>query len=259
MLSRPSIRHSERAFVVEGAKIVQVALSSGTAIESIFVGAEDGGSASTSALVTAAISAGARVFDLGPGVLERVADTVAPQPVCAIVAAVDVTLESLIERPVTGEDTAAPGPSRLWLVCVDVRDPGNLGSILRVAAASGIAGVIVCAGSVDPYNPKTVRASAGAIFQVPFARTGDAPATLAALKAAGCRLVGTTASGGTNYLELDFGGDVALLLGNEAVGLPGELEAVLDGWVTVPMAAGPESLNVAMCAAVLCFEAVRRR
>jgi TrmH family RNA methyltransferase len=258
LLSRPSVRHSERAFVAEGAKIIEVALRSGRPIETLFVAAEGAGNAAVLAVVSEAANAGARVFDLGPGVMERVADTITPQPVCAVVAAVDVTLGPLLDRPERAHETATQAADRLWLVCVDIRDPGNLGSILRVSAASGVAGVIVCAGSVDPYNPKTVRASAGAIFQVPLVKSDDVSAALAQLRAAGCRLFGTTAGGGTNYLEVDFGGDVALVLGNEASGLPAELEEALDGWVTIPMVGGTESLNVAMTAAVLCFEAVRR-
>jgi TrmH family RNA methyltransferase len=255
------VRQSERAFVAEGAKLIEVAIRSGRPIETIFVAAESESTAATRSLVAEAETAGARVFHLGPGVLERIADTVTPQPICAVVTAVDVTLESLLARPESTDEAAdgstAPQVRRLWLVCVDVRDPGNLGSILRVAAASGVAGVIVCSGSVDPYNPKAVRASAGSIFQVPLVKAPDAPATLAALRAAGCRLFGTTAEGGTDYLEVDFGGDVGLVLGNEASGIPGGLEMALDGWVTIPMAPGTESLNVAMTAAVLCFEAVR--
>jgi TrmH family RNA methyltransferase len=259
------VRQSERAFVAEGAKLIEVATRSGRPIESVFVAAESEGTAATRALIAELERAGTRVFDLGPGVMERVADTVTPQPICAVVAAVDVTLESLLARPggtdearEQGAAAALPPPlGRLWLVCVDVRDPGNLGSILRVAAASGVAGVIVCAGSVDPYNPKAVRASAGAVFQVPLVKAPDAAVALAAIKETGCRLLGTVAEGGTPYLDVDFGGDVGLVLGNEASGLPGELEAVLDSWVTIPMAGGTESLNVAMTAAVLCFEAMR--
>jgi RNA methyltransferase, TrmH family len=258
LLSRPSVRHSERAFVAEGAKIIEVALRSGSSIETVFVAAEGSDDAIVQELVSEVGRAGARIFDLGPGVMERVADTVTPQPVCAVVASLDVTLESVMARVDDSHEPAAARPNRLWLVCVDVRDPGNLGSILRVAAASGVAGAIVCTGSVDPYNPKTVRASAGAIFQIPFVKAGDASSTLAALRAAGCRLVGTAATGGTSYLDVDFAGDVAFVLGNEASGLPGELDAALDACVTIPMAAGPESLNVAVAAAVLCFEAARR-
>jgi TrmH family RNA methyltransferase len=251
------VRQSERAFVAEGAKLVEVAFRSGRPIETVFV-ATEGTTPAIAALVAEVASTGARVFDLGPGIMERVADTIAPQPVCAVVGAVDVTLEQLLERSPGSDETVAALARRLWLVCVDVRDPGNLGSILRVAAASGVAGVIVCAGSVDPYNPKAVRASAGAIFQVPLVKSSDALSTLAALRSSGCRLLGTTAEGGTDYLAVDFEGDVALVLGNEASGLPDDLATALDGWVTIPMATGTESLNVAMTAAVLCFEAARR-
>jgi len=249
------VRQAERAFVAEGVKLIEVALRSGRPIETVFV-ATEGATPAIAALVAEVASTGARVFDLGPGVMERVADTITPQPVCAVVGAVDVSLESVLDRPAGDEAPVSPA-GRLWLVCVDVRDPGNLGSILRVAGASGVAGVLACAGSVDPYNPKTVRASAGAIFNVPLVKAPDATATLAALRSAGCRLLGTTAEGGTDYRDVDFEGDVALVLGNEASGLPSELASSLDGWVTIPMATGTESLNVAMTAAVLCFEAAR--
>jgi TrmH family RNA methyltransferase len=250
--------------VVEGAKIIEVAMRSGRPIETVFVATEGSGDAIVEELASEAGRAGARVFHLGPGVMERVSDTVTPQPVCAVLATVDLSLESLLDRPQgPGEqdthEAASQSAGRLWLVCVDVRDPGNLGSILRVAAAAGVAGVIVCAGSVDPYNPKAVRASAGAIFQVPLVKAGDASSTLAALASGGCRLLGTAAQAGKDYLDADFGGDVALVLGNEAAGLPDYLGEVLDESVTIPMAAGTESLNVAMTAAVLCFEAARRR
>ena len=93
--------------------------------------------------------------------MQRVADTVSPQSVCAVVGIADVGLEDLLARPATAVDQA------VLLVCVDVRDPGNLGAVLRIASATGAAGVICCAGTVDAYNPKVVRSSAGAVFQMP--------------------------------------------------------------------------------------------
>lgn len=238
--------------MAEGPKLIEVALRSGRSIESVFVAADARSSPSVSALLSEVEETGARVFDLAAGVMERVADTVTPQPICAVVATTDLDVTSLLEQPVRA------GARRLVLVCVDVRDPGNLGAVLRIAAAAGASGVIVCAGSVDPYNPKTVRASAGAIFQVPLVKASDPSTTLPEVREAGFRLLGTTAAGGMDYLEVDLSADVALVLGNEASGLPQELEAVLDGTVTIPMAEGTESLNVAMTAAVLCFEVARR-
>ena len=100
-------------------------------------------------MIEQALGAGVRVYQLGPGVMERVADTVTPQPLLAVVAFVDVGLDAL-------------AGASLVVVCADVRDPGNAGTVLRSAEAAGADGVICCDGSVDVYNPKTVRASAGA-------------------------------------------------------------------------------------------------
>lgn len=236
--------------VAEGPKLIEVALHNGRAIESAFVAPEARRHPEIARVLGELERGGARVFELAPGVMERVADTVTPQPVCAVVAAEETTLPDLL--------AAAPPGDRLYLVCADVRDPGNLGSVLRIAAASGSAGVITCAGSVDPSNPKVVRASAGAVFQLPVVRAPAATETLQSLRSAGVRVLGTTARGGTDYLAAELSGVVALVLGNEASGLTPGLEASLDEAVTIPMASGSESLNVAMTAAVLCFEARRR-
>jgi len=205
------------------------------------------------ALVERAGRAGLAVFELGPGIMERVADTVSPQSVCAVVEAVDLGLDELLSR-------SGPSPERgVVLVCVDVRDPGNLGAVLRIAGATGVSGVICCEGTVDPFNPKVVRASAGALFKVPLVTDvmpGDALGSLATV---GYRCWATVPRGGTDYEVANLDGPTALVLGNEGAGLPAEVVKRLDGSLTIPMADGTESLNVAMTAAVLCFDAVRRR
>ncbi len=237
--------------MAEGIKVVEAALAAGAPVESLFIGAEGAGNEAVGRLADEALRRGARVFDLGEGVMERVADTVTPQPVCAVVKAVDVGIDAIAGTP---QDRA-----RLVLVCADVRDPGNLGAVLRSATASGADGVVVCAGCVDVYNAKTVRASAGSIFHVPIVRGGTPGEVVGVMTGAGFSVFGTAASGGTDYLETDFSRDVAIVLGNEASGLPGELAEALDGQITIPMAESTESLNVAMTAAVLCFEAARQR
>lgn len=203
------------------------------------------------ALLRRARDAGARVFALRPGLLETVSDTVTPQPVCAVAPFVDVPLDGLLAPAALAE-----GPV---VVCVTVRDPGNLGAILRSADAAGCAGVVVCGESADPYNPKVVRASAGALVRVRLAVGGDPEGVLAALAAAGVRALATVARDGDDYRSASLDPPVALVLGNEASGLDPGLRARLDGAVTIPMAGRGESLNVAMAATVLCFEAARRR
>src|SRR5262249_34981120 len=146
---------SERAFVAEGAKIIGEALDSGVAIESVFYAPDAERSPSDDAVVERARAAGGRVLPLAPGVLERVADTVTPQGVLGVVGSVDVGLDAL-------------GATGLVVVLEDVRDPGNVGAIIRSADASGADGVICLSGTADLYNPKVVRASAGSLFHLPI-------------------------------------------------------------------------------------------
>jgi len=253
LLRRSSVRGTERAFAAEGVKVVQAALEAGAPVECLFVAANWHSSASTAAVVERASQAGVRTFELGPGVMERVADTVSPQSVCAVVGAIDIGLDELL---------ASSGPSSdagVILVCVDVRDPGNLGAVLRIASAAGVSGVICCAGTVDPYNPKVVRASAGALFRLPLVADVTAADALERLAGAGYRCWATGPHGGADYASADLDGPTAFVLGNEGAGLPSDVMDRLDGSVTIPMAEGTESLNVAMTAAVLCFEVARRR
>jgi len=178
-------------------------------------------------------------------VLERVADTVTPQPVAAIVRRTSVELGAL-------------QGARFLVVCVDVRDPGNLGTVLRVAEGSGAGGVICCEVYVDAYSPKTVRASAGSLFHVPVVAGGEPLEVLDRMGRWGVHRLGTDAHRGAPYDSVDFTVPTAVVLGNEAHGLSDDLAAALDGTVSIPMVGRTESLNVGMAAAVLCFERARQ-
>lgn len=241
LLSQPSYRRAERAFVVEGSKLVAEALGSG-AVEGVYAAREG----LDDQVVEQATRQGVRVFPLGPGVLERMTDTVTPQPVVAVAAMLDVRLGDVRD-------------AGLAVVCVDVRDPGNLGTVLRTAEASGAGAVICCEGTVDVYNPKCVRASAGSLFHVQVVAGGDAVEVLEQMGAWGMRRLGTSAGTGTPYFDADLVRPAALVLGNEATGLHGPAAGTVDEWVTIPMVGRAESLNVGMAAAVLCFEAARQR
>ena len=174
--------------------------------------------------------------------LERVATTERPQPNIAIVRA----------RP---GDTAVLDADRscdLVVVADGLSDPGNLGTILRSAEAAGVDAVVLTPGSVDPLNPKAVRASAGALFHVPVVE-----ATLDDVRAAGLTLVGTSSHQGVRHTEAEWTGRVALVLGNEAHGLADDAD--VDRWVRIEHQGRAESLNVAMAATVIVFEAARHR
>jgi len=228
--------------VVEGTKLLAEALDAGARVGTVFAGPD-----APAELLARAEGAGARLVQLAPGVVERVATTVHPQPVMAVVADVAVGLDDL-------------QGARLVVVCVDLGDPGNAGTVLRSAEAAGADGVIFCGHSVDVYNPKTVRASAGALFHVPVVVAEDDPSgVLDRLRTMGLRRLGAVVGSGRDYTTADLTDPVALVLGNEAVGLPAAVTETLDDRITIPMAGRSESLNVGMAAAVLCFEAARQR
>ncbi len=223
-----------------------MALDAGATVEAVYVAPEGRTNEGVGTVVDRAFAAGVRVFDLDPGVIERVSDTVHPQPVLAVVGFTPAPLEV-----VRTHDTV--------LVLVDVRDPGNAGTIIRTADASGVGVVIHCDGSVDPTNPKVVRASAGSIFQVPVVLGGDPVAVVDTLRQWGFTTVGTAVRDGIDYAGFDWRQRVALVFGNEASGLEEALISGLDARVSVPMVGRAESLNVAVSASVLCFEALRQR
>ena len=228
--------------MLEGTKVISEALDAGVALEAVFV--DGAGDDTVRPLLQRALDAGVRVHALQPGLIERVADTVTPQPVMAIAPWVDVPLERVRSADFV-------------VVCVDLRDPGNAGTVLRSAEGAGASAVVFCDGSVDVFNPKTVRASAGSLFHVPVVNGGAVEDVLGSLGEWGVRRLGTAAQDGVAYDEVDLTAPVAIVLGNEAHGLPDGL--TLDGSVTIPMAGTGESLNVGMAAAVLCFEVARQR
>ena len=232
--------------MVESAELLSVAWEAGAPIEAVYVAPEGRAAPAVASVVDRIFESGVRVFDLAPGVIERIADTVAPQPVLGVVGYAPRSLESV---------TAAP----TVLVCVDVRDPGNAGTIIRTADASGIGAVICCDGTVDPTNPKTVRASAGSLFHVPVVVGGDAAMVMETLRREGFTLVGTVVRQGTDYTEFDWRQRFALVFGNEASGLDSSMTNQLDTLVSIPMVGRAESLNVSVSAAVLGFEALRQR
>ncbi|MAT03785.1 MAG: rRNA methyltransferase [Acidimicrobiaceae bacterium] len=180
----------------------------------------------------------AAVFELGDGVLERVASTERPQPNLAVVAMPERSIDlSTID---------------LAIVADRLSDPGNLGTILRSAEAAGVDVVVVTPGSVDPYNPKVVRATAGALFHIPVVE-----ADLAAVRATGLRLIGTSSHQGDPHTTADWTGRIAIVMGSEAHGLAAD--APIDQWVRIEHRGRAESLNVAMATTLLAFEAARQR
>ena len=224
--------------------MLEAALDRDADLESAYVG--PGADRSFSFLVRRLRDVGVPIDVLKEGVLERIGDTVTPQPVLAVATMTHAALDDL-------------GAHGLALVAVAVRDPGNAGTLLRSAEAAGAAGVVFCGNSVDPHAPKVVRSSGGAVFGIPVVEENDPVKVLDALGHHGRRRLAAVASGGEDLERVDLTGSVAIVLGNEASGLPSDVAFQLDGKVTIPVDPPAESLNVGMAGTVLAFEAARQR
>ncbi len=247
LIGRRSSRLDDGVAVVEGPHAVEAALGAGVEIAELFVG-ED---ASADLRALAERAGGATV--VRAGVLDQVLSTRTPQPIAAVVPWRPVTVGTLAAA------AAAPGAGPL-VVLHEVQDPGNLGTALRSAAAFGACGLVVTAGSTDPSAPKCVRASAGALFQVPVAVGDPLDAVLEALRAVAVPVVAAAVTHtGVAPDAVELAGPVALLLGNEGRGLPADVVDAVSTVVTIPVATGVESLNLAMAATVLLFESERQR
>ena len=173
---------------------------------------------------------------------DSVAETVTPQGVLA-----------LVKMP---EHTAAElsGSGKNLLLLETLQDPGNLGTILRTAEAAGIGGIILSADSVDAFSPKTVRATMGAVFRVPFVYVSDFAQTVLGLKENGYTVYAAHLQGSVPYDEPDYKGSCAVMIGNEGNGLSDEATALADVRIRIPMEGKAESLNAGVAAALMMYE-----
>jgi TrmH family RNA methyltransferase len=245
-LTKRALRQQERAFLAEGPQAVTEALGSGAGVSGLFVTGP--AQARHADLVARAEQAGVDVQLVSGEVMSELAQTITPQGLLAVCDFVDVPLEQ-----VTG---ARPAPVLVALLA-NVRDPGNAGTVLRAADAAGADAVIFADASVDPYNGKCVRASAGSLFHLPVVAGARLTAATAALRAAGLRILAADGRGGATLddpgTRAGLTGPTAWLFGNEAWGLPDDLLALADESVAVPIYGRAESLNLATAAAVCLY------
>ena len=235
--------------LLDGAHLVRDAVRAGVPIEAAAVAAaslEQPGEERE--LVLALGAAGADVVAVTSAVLAVMSPVRSPSGVVAIARRTVATVAELCSRP-------AP----LLLVAVDVQDPGNLGSLVRAAEAAGASGVMACGLSANPFSWKALRGSMGSALRLPVVGGLPVADALACLARAGVRTVASIARGGTDPDALDWRGSVAVLVGGEGPGLPDAVVGACDARVTIPMAPGVESLNVAAAGAILLYAARRQR
>ena len=252
-LAKRSFRGKERRFIAEGPQAVREAIAhaggaAGRTLIELYATPE--AAERHPEIVAAARTAGAPVLTATPEVVAEISGTVTPQGLAGLCRFVDT--------PFAEVPAARP---RLVAVLAHVRDPGNAGTVLRCADAAGADAVVLTDASVDPYNPKAVRASAGSLFHLPVAVGVSVEEAVAGLRAAGVRVLAADGAGDRDLdEELDAGrmaGPTAWVFGNEAWGLPEETRALADAVVRVPIHGGAESLNLATAAAVCLYASAR--
>lgn len=233
------LRRNERtragAFLVEGPIPVAEALARGE-VKDLFVDAEE--PTVSTWLARGAIAVSGRVID-------ALTDTSTPQGVVAV-----ASMRTVAVSEVSGD---------LVLVLSNVRDPGNAGTLVRSAVAAGATAVVFCSGSVDAFNPKTVRATAGLLFHVDVVAGAALDAVVDELRSKNLLILGADAGSSRAPDEVDFSQPVAIVLGNESWGIDESSSRLLDDIVGIPMPGPAESLNVGIAGSVLLFEAVRQR
>ncbi len=244
-LARGRARARAGRFLLEGAQGIEAAVAAGARPVTVFATAE--AAARHQALLEAAGAAGAEVGVVSAALLAGLAQTVTSQGLLAVVPSVVRPLEGL------------PAAPRVVCVLAEVRDPGNAGTVLRAADAFGADALVTTAGSVDVESPKAVRAAAGSLFHLPVAAGVPWPALATALRGRGLVLVGADPGAEETVERAPLERPCALVLGNEAHGLPAQVRADLDFLVRLPQYGRAESLNLAAAAAVLLYECARRR
>jgi RNA methyltransferase, TrmH family len=255
---------TESGFVgVEGVRLVEEALRSGCRIQAVLF--SESGERHLERLASS-IDRPEMAFPIlhtTDRLFEGLADTEHPQGVAALVHPRETSFDEFVHAPLS---VCAP----LLVVLAGVQDPGNVGTILRTAAAFGATGAATAAsgisGTANPFSPKALRASAGAALHLPILAGMSLPILLAQLKVAGVRTLASSVheprDGEQPLLapwEVDWCQPVALLVGNEGAGLPEEVERNADARIRIPMSGGIESLNAAAAAAVVFYEAARQR
>ncbi len=178
----------------------------------------------------------------------RMSDTQTPQGILCVVRRPEYSLDQLLQA-------RAP----LLMVLENLQDPGNLGTIIRTGEGAGITGVIANRGTVDVYNPKTIRATMGSVYRVPFVLEDDLRETVKRLRGSGIRSYAAHLAGEKSYDELSYREGTAFLIGNEGNGLSEGLSELADGFLKIPMKGRVESLNASVAAALLMYEACRQR
>ena len=263
LIKNKKARDEQGLFVTEGIKIFSETPMD--RVEAVYATAEFAGKHPE---MIERIPAGTdKVLDVRSERFAGLSDTKSPQGIIAVVRKKNYTLADIIGRYGKAADSGAggssfsggPQPAPLIIVLENLQDPGNAGTILRTAEAAGVSGVLLTEGSVDLYNPKVIRSTMGCIFRMPHMVVDSVDKLLPEFRSAGITTYAAHLRGTISHFEGDYTGGTAFFIGNESRGLTRELTDRLDVLMKIPMSGQVESLNAAMAAGILMYEAKRQR
>lgn len=181
-------------------------------------------------------------------VFEKISDTCTPQGILCV-----------LKQPIYNKEELLNTKNPMFMVLENLQDPGNLGTIFRTGEGAGVTAVIMNSGTVDLFNPKTIRSTMGSIYRVPFLYVEDLPEMIKTLQAKGVHTLAAHLKGTTYFQSLDLKEPVAFLVGNEGNGLSDEISALAGEYIKIPMKGKVESLNASVAASLLMYEALRQR
>ncbi|MBI5191535.1 MAG: RNA methyltransferase [Nitrospirae bacterium] len=241
-------RQKEGRFLIEGVRMVEEAIDLHGCVLKVIVTPQGMQNQRATYIVSAAREKGVEVLWVADRVIDYISETKTNQGVMA-----------LVQPKEFSEDDLEKGSVPVIVVAHLLQDPGNLGTIVRVAEAAGIGGVVTTPGTVDFYNPKALRATMGSIFRLPNIRVDSLEGFVERFRAKGYQVAAAMVSAKVRYFDLDYGKPTIILLGQEGAGLPAEASALADRQITIPMATMMDSMNVSSAASVILYEAVRQR
>lgn len=240
-------REEKGLYYIEGLRIVEEALKAGAEITEAAITEEFASDTRNSGILKRIEAAGIRILLMTAKLFREIADTETPQGILAAVRIRKYGLELISDR------------DGLYVILDSIRDPGNMGTIIRTADAAGFSAVILSKGCVDVYNPKVLRSTMGSVFHMPVCQYDDIAQAVRLLKSKGIRIFASHLEGKAEIFDADMTFGTAIVVGSEADGLSSEAAGLADMLVKIPMPGRAESLNASVAAGIMMYEAVRQR
>lgn len=247
LMGKAKARREQQAYVAEGIRMFLEIPED--RIKAVYL-AKDSQAAGDPRVRERLKETGVECETVSEAVFRSISGTVTPQGILSVVKMQSYVLQELLGQS-SGED--------LFLVLEDLQDPGNLGTIMRTAEAAGVKAVVMSKGTVDIYNPKVIRSTMGAVFRLPFVYVENLLSALEEMKKNGICIVAAHLGGSVWYDEINYRKNTAFCIGNEGNGLSEALAGAADIKIRIPMEGKAESLNAAVAASVLLYEAYRQK